>query len=106
MTKLLMIHPEKCTGCENCVLACSFHHEKTSVRLQLASMFYVGERRISVPMMCQQCGDAPVSRCAQQAPCTARQAPVLWIGTRKNASAAGCVRKHVLLVMLFTMFNQ
>ena len=29
MAKVLMIHPDKCTGCKNCVLACSFRHEGT-----------------------------------------------------------------------------
>jgi len=27
MAKVLMIHPDKCTGCRNCELACSFAHE-------------------------------------------------------------------------------
>jgi len=25
--KVLMIHPDKCTGCHNCELACSVFHE-------------------------------------------------------------------------------
>ncbi|MEJ2723584.1 MAG: 4Fe-4S binding protein [Deltaproteobacteria bacterium] len=28
MTKILMIHADKCIGCHNCALACSFVHEK------------------------------------------------------------------------------
>ena len=28
MAKVLMIHPDKCTGCRNCELACSFEHER------------------------------------------------------------------------------
>jgi len=60
MTKLLMIHPEKCTGCENCVLACSFHHEKDFRPAATRIHVFTWEREgISVPMMCQQCGDAP-----------------------------------------------
>ena len=59
MAKMLMIHPEKCTGCRNCELACSFEH---------GGAFRPGASRIhtftwdregfSVPMMCQQCDDA------------------------------------------------
>ena len=60
MTKLLMIHPDKCTGCKNCVLACSFNHEKkfrpAGTRIRVITWEREG---ISVPMMCQQCGDAP-----------------------------------------------
>jgi carbon-monoxide dehydrogenase iron sulfur subunit len=27
MAKMLMISADKCTGCRNCELACSMHHE-------------------------------------------------------------------------------
>jgi anaerobic carbon-monoxide dehydrogenase iron sulfur subunit len=57
--KLLMIHPDRCTGCRNCSLACSFTHEAqfrpTATRVHV----YTWERQgFSVPMMCQQCDDA------------------------------------------------
>ena len=55
-----MIHPDKCTGCENCVLACSFAHEKDFRPAATRIHVFIWEREgISVPMMCQQCGDAP-----------------------------------------------
>ncbi|HEX9118064.1 MAG TPA: 4Fe-4S dicluster domain-containing protein [Anaerolineae bacterium] len=59
MAKLLMIHPDKCTGCRNCELACAF--AKTGEFRPRASRVHVysWEREgISVPMMCQQCDDA------------------------------------------------
>ena len=60
MTKLLMIHPEKCTGCENCVLACSFNHEKDFRPAATRVHVFAWEREgISIPMMCQQCGNTP-----------------------------------------------
>ena len=60
MTRLLMIHPDKCTGCENCVLACSYAHEKDFRPAATRIHVFTWEREgISVPMMCQQCGDAP-----------------------------------------------
>lgn len=60
MAKILMIHPDKCTGCQSCVLACSYAHEgefrPTGSRIHV----YTWEREgISVPMMCQQCDNAP-----------------------------------------------
>ena len=29
MSKMLMIYPNKCTGCRNCELACSFEKEES-----------------------------------------------------------------------------
>ncbi len=60
MTKVLMIHPERCTGCKTCVLACVYSHEgevrPTATRIHV----YNWEReQFSVPMTCQQCDDAP-----------------------------------------------
>jgi carbon-monoxide dehydrogenase iron sulfur subunit len=59
MAKILMLHPDKCTGCQNCVLGCSFVHEG-SFRPQASRVHvYTWEREgFSVPMMCQQCDDA------------------------------------------------
>ncbi len=59
MAKILMIHPEKCTGCENCVLSCAFKHEGQFRPAATRIHVYTWERDgFSVPMMCQQCGDA------------------------------------------------
>ncbi|HEX2924634.1 MAG TPA: 4Fe-4S dicluster domain-containing protein [Chloroflexota bacterium] len=59
MTKVLMIHPDKCTGCRNCELACSFAHEGQFRPVATRVHAYTWEREgVSVPMMCQQCDDA------------------------------------------------
>jgi len=60
MAKLLMIHPEKCTGCRNCELACAFSHDGGGLRLRTARVHVFSWERegFSVPMMCQQCADA------------------------------------------------
>lgn len=60
MAKILMIHPDKCLGCQNCMMACAFVHEG-SFRLAASRVHvYTWEREgISVPMMCQQCSGAP-----------------------------------------------
>ncbi len=60
MAKILVIHPEKCTGCRNCELACSFFHDgefrPSTSRITVHNWEIEG---FSVPMACQQCEDAP-----------------------------------------------
>ena len=65
MSNILMIHPEKCTGCENCSLACSYAKEGLFRPAAARVHVYSWEREgFSVPIMCQQCDDAPcVSVC-------------------------------------------
>jgi Fe-S-cluster-containing hydrogenase component 2 len=59
MAKVLMIHPDKCTGCRNCELACSFEHEGRFRPGASRVQAFTWEREgISVPMMCQQCDPA------------------------------------------------
>ena len=59
MGMMLTIHPEKCTGCRNCELACSLEHGG-DFRIKASRIHvYAWEREaFSVPMMCQQCSDA------------------------------------------------
>ncbi len=60
MDKILMIHPDKCTGCRNCELACSFFHEGDfRPRASRIHVFTWEREGISVPMTCQHCDDAP-----------------------------------------------
>jgi len=59
MRKILMISPEKCTGCRTCELACSF--VKTEVfnpKVSRITVFAFDEAAVSVPMTCMQC-DTP-----------------------------------------------
>ena len=66
MSKFIMIHPDKCTGCKNCVIACSFEKEHQFRPAAARIHVYSWEREcVSVPMMCQQCSDAP---CASVCP--------------------------------------
>ena len=57
MARVLMIHPEKCTGCRNCELACAFSHDGGELRLRTTRVHVFSWERegFSVPMMCQQC---------------------------------------------------
>ena len=60
MAKMLMISADKCTGCHNCELACSMHHEGDFRPDATRVHVYTWEREgFSVPMMCQHCRDAP-----------------------------------------------
>jgi len=56
MGKILVITPEKCTGCRTCELVCSFAktHE-FNPKTSRVSVFSYDEAAISVPMMCMQC---------------------------------------------------
>ena len=59
MSKVLMIHPDKCTGCKNCVLACGFKHEEQFRPAASRIHVFTWEREgFSVPLMCQQCDSA------------------------------------------------
>ncbi len=60
MPNILMIHPDKCTGCRTCELACSFTKEGRFRPRATRVHVYSWEREgASVPMMCQHCDDAP-----------------------------------------------
>ena len=60
MAKMLMIYPDRCTGCHNCELACAFFHDGEfrlpAARIHVHSWEMEG---ISVPTTCEQCEDAP-----------------------------------------------
>ena len=59
MGKVMMIHPDKCTGCRNCELACSFEQEGSFRPGATRVHTFTWEREgFSVPLMCQQCDDA------------------------------------------------
>jgi len=57
--KVLLVWPEKCTGCRVCELACSWEHERVFSpalsRIQVVSWKREG---VDVPMVCQQCQTA------------------------------------------------
>jgi anaerobic carbon-monoxide dehydrogenase iron sulfur subunit len=59
MAMMLMIHPDKCSGCRSCELACSMEHEGDFRPKASRIHVYTWEREgFSVPLMCQQCKDA------------------------------------------------
>lgn len=63
MAKIMMIHPERCSGCKKCERACALAHG--GVRRPAASRVHAFSwkseedgKRFSVPMMCRQCSNA------------------------------------------------
>lgn len=59
MLKALQIEPEKCTGCVQCELACSYHHEgvfnPSRSRIKVFTFHHLGR---FAPYTCTQCTDA------------------------------------------------
>jgi Fe-S-cluster-containing hydrogenase component 2 len=69
--KIIMVDPEKCTGCRNCELVCSVKHNGVSnpslARIHIVKWEKVG---VYIPMSCQQCEDAPcMAVCPKDAIC-------------------------------------
>jgi carbon-monoxide dehydrogenase iron sulfur subunit len=60
MEKVILIDPEKCTGCRICEIVCSLTKEgvinPTRSRIQVVKVDPVS---LSIPVVCQQCYDAP-----------------------------------------------
>jgi carbon-monoxide dehydrogenase iron sulfur subunit len=58
--KVILIDPEKCTGCRICEIVCSLTKEgvvnPTKARIQIVK---VESASLSIPVVCQQCYDAP-----------------------------------------------
>lgn len=89
MSKMLMIHPDKCTGCRNCELACSMEHEGDFRPLASRVHVYTWEREgFSVPMMCQQCSEpACVTVCMPHA---MQRNPATGVVELDRARCIGC----------------
>ncbi|RLI29543.1 MAG: 4Fe-4S dicluster domain-containing protein [Candidatus Hecatellales archaeon] len=64
--KILVVTPEKCTGCRICEMACSLHKEGVCSPSRSRIHVVKWEREgIDVPMVCWHCEDAP---CAKACP--------------------------------------
>ena len=69
MGKQLIIAAERCTGCNSCMLTCSFAHDDyfslVRSRIQVKKNT---ERAISTPKVCIQCDEAPcIASCSEGA---------------------------------------
>jgi len=56
MPKLLVIHPEKCTACRACELACSMkHHNEFNLSRSRIQVNIFLEEAVYIPATCTQC---------------------------------------------------
>lgn len=59
MSKLLVVNPERCSGCRTCELVCSFERTGTfNPRLSAVTVAQYEDVLTSVPIMCMQCDEA------------------------------------------------
>jgi len=57
---ILIVDPERCTGCRTCESVCSFYHYKEfNPRRSRIVILRDAERGVNLPMVCQQCEEAP-----------------------------------------------
>jgi Fe-S-cluster-containing hydrogenase component 2 len=60
LQKVLVVDPEKCTGCQSCEMACSYIKEKEfnslNSRIRVVKFESLG---IDIPMVCQHCETPP-----------------------------------------------
>lgn len=62
----LVVDPDKCTGCNSCMLICSFVHDKKfNYERSRIRVWRDDARGIFIPVVCEQCEDAP---CIQVCP--------------------------------------
>jgi carbon-monoxide dehydrogenase iron sulfur subunit len=66
--KMLLVHPEKCTGCRICELVCAYRHYKVNnpkkAAIRVTQLF--PKPAANVPIVCKQCKVAPcIEKCAE-----------------------------------------
>jgi anaerobic carbon-monoxide dehydrogenase iron sulfur subunit len=60
MKKIIIADPSKCTGCRTCEMVCSVKHEgQSNPSRARVHVVRFEEQTLEVPVMCQQCEDAP-----------------------------------------------
>lgn len=56
----LLVEAEKCAGCRQCEMVCSFwHEEKFSPTLSRVTVIKVDEKGVDYPVFCRQCPTCP-----------------------------------------------
>jgi Fe-S-cluster-containing hydrogenase component 2 len=89
MAKLLAIHPDRCTGCQACEMACSLKHHGTvrpsRSRIRVSTFL---EEAVYIPTVCTQCDQA---WCARICPTAAiRRDPATLAYTLHPDRCVGC----------------
>jgi len=68
MNKLVIADPIKCIGCRTCEIACVLAHSTTDALNKLAAAYFIPRlklvktSRVSTPVQCRQCEDAPCAK--------------------------------------------
>lgn len=65
---MLIIDPEKCSGCRRCETHCSFYHSgKTGYHGARIKVEKIELSGLDIPVVCQQCAEHYCTRCPQKA---------------------------------------
>jgi electron transport protein HydN len=68
MNKLVIADPGKCIGCRTCEVACVLAHSTPDMLSKLAPAYFIPRlkvvktSRVSTPVQCRQCEDAPCAK--------------------------------------------
>ena len=98
MVKRVAVIPERCTGCRVCELVCSEAHEgvfqPSKARIQIVSF---DETVQDVPIVCQQCADAPCQEaCPQDAISRNPETTAVVVDRDLCIMCGACVRACVI----------
>ncbi len=89
MAKMLMISPEKCTGCRACEIGCSFKRKRTP-RVKVIKW---EETKFSMPIMCFQCDDAACAKvCPVNAISRSEETGAMLVNNEKCIRCKLCVQ--------------
>jgi Fe-S-cluster-containing hydrogenase component 2 len=65
---MIVIHPERCSGCERCQVNCSFFHAGSVGRSRSrVKVVKIEETGIDYPVICRQCRERYCTRCPESA---------------------------------------
>ena len=68
MNKLVIADPAKCIGCRTCEVACVLAHANGNALSKLSAAYFIPRlkvvktSRVSTPVQCRQCEDAPCAK--------------------------------------------
>lgn len=89
--KTLVALPERCTGCQRCVLACSYAHAQSFSPSKSRIWVVRAKRRIDYPIFCNQCGLC-VSACPAGALSRDAKTGAVVVDEEKCVGCGFCVR--------------
>lgn len=87
------MYAEKCTGCGQCVMACSFvKTQRYSPKDALLQLLSWEERCLTVPVVCAQCVDAPCQlACSENAISRSHETGAVVVDEEKCTACELCI---------------